>query len=154
VTKSRFQWVDIAKGIGIILVVYGHVIRGLHSATIISEQTFYLSDTLVYSFHMPLFFVLSGLFFRKSMDKYNPKGFVIEKCKTLLYPYIIWSLLQTGIEIILSNFTNTKVELNSLFTCLIIPRDQFWFLFALFFINMFKSCYMVFLNADGLLYHQ
>jgi peptidoglycan/LPS O-acetylase OafA/YrhL len=53
-----------------------------------------------------------------------------------VYPYIIWSLFQTGVEILLSNFTNKKVEFESLFTCLFIPRDQFWFIFALFFINL------------------
>ncbi|MDR1897827.1 MAG: acyltransferase family protein, partial [Prevotellaceae bacterium] len=107
--KQRFQWVDIAKGIGIILVVYGHVIRGIHSSGIIDDKTFYLSDTFVYSFHMPLFFVLSGLFFKRSLDKYKANGLFVEKCKSLVYPYIIWSLFQTGVEILLSNFTNKKV---------------------------------------------
>jgi fucose 4-O-acetylase-like acetyltransferase len=69
----RFQWVDTAKGTGIILVVYGHVIRGLHSAAIVSEQMFYFSDTLVYSFHMPLFFVLAGLFFTRSIKNIHPR---------------------------------------------------------------------------------
>jgi fucose 4-O-acetylase-like acetyltransferase len=137
----RFQWVDIAKGIGIILVVYGHVVRGLHSSKIIGEQIFYFSDTLVYSFHMPLFFVLAGLFFMKSMGKYTSGKLFVEKCKTILYPYIIWSLFQTGTKIMLSKFTNGGEELNSLnslLTCLFIPRAQFWFLFALFFINLFN----------------
>jgi fucose 4-O-acetylase-like acetyltransferase len=58
----RFQWIDIAKGIGLILVVYGHVIRGLHSSVIIGERVFYFSDTLVYSFYMSPFFLQSLIY--------------------------------------------------------------------------------------------
>jgi len=47
-TNKRIQWVDMAKGLAIILVIVGHtignpIIRGL-----------------IFSFHMPLFFILSG----------------------------------------------------------------------------------------------
>ncbi|WP_043367549.1 acyltransferase family protein, partial [Cupriavidus sp. WS] len=66
---SRDVWVDNAKGIGIILVVYGHVARGLHSAGIWSDATsFSFLDSAVYSFHMPLFFFLSGLYFLNLSD--------------------------------------------------------------------------------------
>jgi fucose 4-O-acetylase-like acetyltransferase len=137
--QQRYQWVDIAKGIGIIFVVYGHVIRGLNNAHLIDEHLFYLSDTLVYSFHMPLFFVLSGLFFKRSIEKYSRTGLIVEKCKSILYPYIIWSLLQTSIEIVLSQYTNKTVALDDLLHCIFFPRDQFWFLFTLFFINIISS---------------
>ena len=57
----RKDWVDIARGIGIILVVYGHALRGHfplpHRPSWASSQ-----DAIIYSFHMPLFFVLAGLF--------------------------------------------------------------------------------------------
>ncbi|WP_070155511.1 acyltransferase family protein [Sphingobium phenoxybenzoativorans] len=49
---QRYEWVDVARGIGIVAVVIGHVwSRGL-------------PHTLTYSFHMPLFFLLSGYLFR------------------------------------------------------------------------------------------
>ena len=50
--KKRIEYIDIAKGIGMILVVIGHCIN---------DKTF--PGTWIYSFHMPLFFVLSGLCF-------------------------------------------------------------------------------------------
>ncbi len=52
--SKRLDFIDIAKGIGIILVVTGHLLpvaAGLH--------------VLIYSFHMPLFFFLSGFFLRQ-----------------------------------------------------------------------------------------
>ena len=65
--ENRSHWVDYAKAIGIVLVVYGHVLKGLHSAGIKMPEAFYeLSYSIVYTFHMPLFFFLSGLFFYSS----------------------------------------------------------------------------------------
>lgn len=49
---NRIEWVDIAKGIAILLVVLGHTGLAVGSAR-------YL-DAFIYSFHLPLFFVLSG----------------------------------------------------------------------------------------------
>ncbi|MGY4536881.1 fucose 4-O-acetylase-like acetyltransferase [Mucilaginibacter sp. UYNi724] len=132
--KSRLLWIDYSKGIGIILVVYGHVLRGLYESKIIKKSYFYYSDNFVYSFHMPLFFILSGYFFLNSFKKDNSK-FLINKAKSLLYPFVIWSLLQTLIEVLLNKFTNAKTPATALLTCLVIPRAQFWFLYALFFIN-------------------
>lgn len=40
-SKSRSEWVDIAKGIAIVLVVYDHVLRGLESALIVSDGNFF-----------------------------------------------------------------------------------------------------------------
>ena len=135
IDKQRVVWIDYAKGIGIFLVVYGHVIRGLKDSNIINESFFNISDKFVYSFHMPLFFILSGMFFTRASNKPFVQNLNI-KLKTLIYPFIIWSLIQTIIEIFLSKYTNHKTPLTDLFSCLIIPRAQFWFLYALFFINL------------------
>lgn len=62
--NKRLDWIDKAKGIGIILVVYGHVARGIFNAGIpMNEKSFGIIDSVIYSFHMPLFFFLSGFFF-------------------------------------------------------------------------------------------
>jgi len=54
--QSRLSWVDVAKGIGIILVVYGHIARGLVSAHLMPDDAvFRMVDSAIYSFHMPLF---------------------------------------------------------------------------------------------------
>lgn len=73
-SKSRSESIDIVKGIAIVLVVYGHVLRGLESASIASDGNFFkLGNKLLYSFHMPLFFILSGLFFKSSIQHYGIK---------------------------------------------------------------------------------
>lgn len=136
----RTKWVDIAKGIGIILVVYGHVLRGLHEAGIeMSEGFFKYSDTLVYGFHMPLFFFLSGMYAAK-WAKRDLATATLQKTRTLLYPYLIWSLLQGVIMISLSSLTNNTEEgltfTNLGYHIALAPYGQFWFLYTLFFLFM------------------
>jgi fucose 4-O-acetylase-like acetyltransferase len=129
---ARHAWVDYAKGIGILLVVYGHISRGLVSAGIeLNERLFKLIDSIIYSFHMPLFFFLSGLFFCSSLQKRGRTELVLSKMDTILYPYVVWSILQGAVEALFSRYTNGEVTLAQVFD-LTEPRAQFWFLYALF----------------------
>lgn len=133
--KARTSWVDYAKAIGIILVVYGHVARGLYNSGIhFSEPVYALIDSVLYSFHMPLFFFLSGLFFYDSFAKRGGVKLAFSKVDTIFYPYVLWSILQGGIEVFLSNYTNGNVTFTEVFSLLWAPRAQFWFLYALFFV--------------------
>jgi acyltransferase len=79
-SKIRHSWIDIAKGIGIILVVYGHAL---------SAQSLRF---IIYSFHMPLFFFLSGLVFT-----YRPEErvwhFIKKNAKNILIPYVVFAFL-------------------------------------------------------------
>ncbi|WP_407260868.1 acyltransferase family protein [Klebsiella pneumoniae] len=64
----RETWVDYAKGIGIILVVFGHANRGLYSSGIyISPEIYHYLDNVIYSFHMPLFFLSFWVVFVSSI---------------------------------------------------------------------------------------
>lgn len=76
-TKKHIEWIDIAKGIGIMLVIAGHTI-----CLGISRP--------IYAFHMPLFFFLSGLVFDN--NKYSKFSvFFSVKTKQILKPWaIMW----------------------------------------------------------------
>ncbi|WP_282039773.1 acyltransferase family protein [Saccharicrinis aurantiacus] len=127
--KLRFDTLDIAKGLGIILVVYGHVARGINSSGI-EFKLFEKFDNAIYAFHMPLFFLISGFLFQKSISKPKKRIF-LSKLDTILYPYLIWSFLQICIQYILSNLINGTVDIIDVYT-FFLPRSQFWFLLALF----------------------
>jgi fucose 4-O-acetylase-like acetyltransferase len=115
------------------LVVYGHVARGLVKAGLMAETgLFELVDSVIYSFHMPLFFFLSGLFFYESLYKRGAKIVLANKIDVIVYPYVLWSFLQGGVEVALSRWTNGNVSVAQLFDLFLIPRAQFWFLYALF----------------------
>ena len=67
--RNRVEWVDIAKGIGILLVLFNHVItayvRRIGNVDLLSS----LPVTVIASFFMPLFFYLSGLFIHSILKK-------------------------------------------------------------------------------------
>ena len=80
--RKRIEWIDIAKGMSIILVVYGH--SGLASVP-------YIGDWFA-AFRMPFFFFVSGILF--SADKYpGLQSFIKRRWKTLIRPYFIFSFI-------------------------------------------------------------
>lgn len=130
---TRDCWSDHAKGIGIVLVVYGHVARGLVAAGLpVDRDLFALVDSFLYAFHMPLFFFLSGIYFLESFRKAGPVRLLANKVDSLLYPYVIWSLLHGGLEVAMSQHTNGKVQWADVLAFPWHPRTHFWFLYALF----------------------
>lgn len=67
---TRIQWLDYAKGIGIFLVVLGHTLRAMVNSEILeSSITVNSIDRWIYAFHMPLFFLISGLLIERSISK-------------------------------------------------------------------------------------
>ncbi len=131
--KQRDLWVDYAKGVGILLVVYGHVARGVSNAGIaLNDYLYHLTDSMIYSFHMPLFFFLSGLYFQSSVERHGRWSLITDKLRTIVYPYVVWSLLQGSTEVLLSRYTTAKTGWADVLAMGWQPRAQFWFLYVLF----------------------
>ena len=131
---NRLGWIDYAKGIAIILVVYRHVLFGLKSSGMTVSQWIIDGNNMFYSFRMPLFFLLSGLFFERSIARKGETGFFVTRVNTLLYPYVLWAFIQITLQIIFSSFVNARRTGADYLNILIQPRhlDQLWYLFALF----------------------
>lgn len=125
--NKRIEYIDIAKGIGIILVIFGHVVWG-GNYTIFGHQ--FISN-FIYSFHMPLFFVISGLCIKesKTLDAHTIKKIV----KSYLIPYFIWTIIYMLGFWIASLLHETRISDNiiahSLSICGLAPL---WFLLSLF----------------------
>lgn len=134
--KARDNTLDIMKGIGIILVVLAHVLN----------KTPY--SQVIYYFHMPLFFFISGLalFYSKSIHE-NFKKFVENKKNSILKPYlffsviffIYWLIIERKIRnqinvSILSNFIN--IFLGRVSEELYSYNVVMWFLPCLFMTNI------------------
>lgn len=135
----HFSWVDAAKGFGIILVVVGHTVRGLVSSDIMTwTPTSRFVDAWIYAFHMPLFFLLSGLFLFRSMEKLWGE-FAWEKIKTIAYPYFVWSLITLALKDVLGEWANHPYDLGDLPQIFYQPIDQFWFLYVLFVLSFIVS---------------
>ena len=130
--QKRMLWVDYAKGIGIFLVVVGHVLRGLINSSILQNSDLWeFVDSWIYAFHMPLFFFLSGLFVQRSLSK-PFKNFVLDKLCVIAYPYFVWSIIQTTLQSFASSHTNNTFSLGDIWKIVYQPQMQFWFLYTLF----------------------
>jgi fucose 4-O-acetylase-like acetyltransferase len=129
--QARKIWIDFARGIGVILVVYGHVLGGLVRADLFPQGTLASwMDYTLYTFHMPLFFFLAGLNVQHSLRR-GPKPFLFSKGWTIAYPYVLWSLVQGGIIMLLSRDANIPIYPSDLAAIWYRPIGQFWFLYAL-----------------------
>lgn len=86
--RGRVSWIDAAKGLGIILIVFGHI------ASVESPSLLYV---YIYAFHVPLFFFISGLTLKPERD---PFGTMLRgKLRSLLLPYLCYALLGYGFYI-------------------------------------------------------
>jgi fucose 4-O-acetylase-like acetyltransferase len=140
--EGRNDWVDYGKGVGIILVVYAHLLSsGYHAGLNIPERFFHLSDSTVYSFHMPLFFFLSGLFVENSLKKRGARSYILDKFLRIAYPYFIWSILQVSTEVIFSAQTQRGADIRDLSAIAYQPWGQFWFLYALLLMHLVYSVF-------------
>lgn len=124
--NKRIPYLDIAKGFAILFVIIGHC---KYSPSIVNGW--------LYSFHMPLFYILSGLTF--NVDHYKDfKSFFIKKVKSLLIPYYllcIMLLILTSIIFPENNFNTFFEGLKSIFIANRLHKYYFsmWFVPSLFF---------------------
>ena len=81
---SRCIWLDVAKGITIILMVLGH--------TSIPE----FASRFIWAFHMPLFFIASG--WTTNWEKKSMLKFSRHKFRTIMVPFLIYSTIVLAIE--------------------------------------------------------
>ncbi len=127
---------NVLKGLGIGLVVYGHVLqRSMASA----GEDFFLHPVfkIIYTFHMPLFVFISGYLLALSLQRKTVAEVFKSRCKSLFVPLAAWGLIGVLTSVILSavdgkNFQS--VSLAGAADYLAQNRDIWfvWFLFTLF----------------------
>lgn len=91
--KKRVEWIDVAKGIGMLLVIVGHTMT---SPVRYASNINYLIYSAVYFFHMPLMFYLSGRTFGMLKERnvqYSLKEWTHKKWNTLMVPYLVYGTL-------------------------------------------------------------
>ena len=129
--QQRVDWVDTLKFIGILSVILGHINFPLNG--------------FIYTWHMPLFFMISGFFIKFEISF---KDFVVKNFKRLMIPYFIFSIIGLFAEILKRHLLHRDAldythEIKGIF----IDMDftglcntyafVLWFLPALFFARIF-----------------
>ncbi len=119
----RIPWVDHARGIAIMLVVYRHVVIGLRRSGIAVSDLMYNVQEVFYNFRMPVFFVLSGLFVAGSLVKRSRAEVLKDRASTILYPYLVWAVILISLETAFSSFTNSIRDWHDFVDIIVQPRD-------------------------------
>lgn len=131
--SKRIEYIDVAKGITILLVIVGHV-----------EELPPPLKSIIYSFHMPIFFLLSGYFFKnESIQDATKKMF-----HSLIIPYFVVGLFMRLCQISINYFEGNPfdyIDVLSLFGVTwkfgkgvdLVSVGAIWFLVVLFWSKLY-----------------
>lgn len=144
---KRIVYIDEIKGIAMLLVVLGHV-----------TSTPMVIRGAIYSFHMPLFFIVSGIFFR-------PSNNIKKDIRSLIVPYIVVGGAIMMYKVAYSYYFNCEFEWKQILSFLLVEYKfkeidlcggAIWFLVVLFFSKFYlrtlikMRCSIFFLIAGSL----
>lgn len=145
--KNREVFLDIAKGLAIILVVVGHVIQG-------SSENFddLMWFKIIYSFHMPLFIFLSGAVaaivikperveqgVKASLELAKSK--ILKAMIRLLLPFVSWCVINQLI------YQYSSDVLSALVLAFRRPDTALWFLLAIFYCIVLTCVFDILFSA-------
>ncbi len=119
--QARVDYIDLFRTLGIFLMIMGHVGFGD------------LFGKWIHAFHMPMFFIVSGYFYKEE----RPLALIKKRSKTVLLPYIVFGSLHCLLYFIFIG----KIEIHSLYLLFwgntseggIPIAGALWFLTCIFF---------------------
>ena len=141
-SDKRHGWIDYDRGISIILVTYRHCYESMEKAGLNMHDHPWLEyiNVFFFGFRMPLFFIASGMFISGSMKKRGLNPYIDKRIRTILYPLMVWGIIQISLQLLFADYTNSKgeVDFHSYLYLITFPRatGQFWYLNALFFVGI------------------
>lgn len=141
---KRNQKIDEIKGLAVLFVIIGHCIQCCSGASFYESESYFYYPLfeLIYTFHMPLFAMISGFLFFYTVQKRNLKEVLLNRWNTLVIPIISWGTINYASKIFI------KIEpiyLESAIKeyCWTI-LSTLWFLWAILFCSCVISvCYYI-----------
>ncbi len=121
--SNRVEWIDALKGYAIFCVTLGHL--GCN----------FLLEKHIYSFHMFLFFFLSG--FVDKTENISFKEYLLKRGKRILIPFISWNILSNLVSLLMGNSVNEVIETFFLLNGEICWNAPIWFLLTIFLTQVF-----------------
>ena len=119
---KRLSWLDSLRGFGIILITLGHL------------GCFELLERYLYSFHVPLFFFISGYLYRRGTKPLN--DYIKKKTLTIFVPFVAWTLLSTMVNVVLRYNMRPLVEKALTIDGQLTWNSPLWFLLVLYFVEV------------------
>jgi acyltransferase len=107
--KNRIAWIDRAKALGIFLVYYGHLVEELANK---GNALAFTQFKFIYAFHMPLFFILAGFFFKRRYE--SPLDEIWNRFCSRILPVFTFGLLTLPLWPIYEQATRGRIDWHQL----------------------------------------
>lgn len=141
---KQYDYITLSKALGIILVVVGHFTSTVYMPTYYVEM-----KELIFSFHMPLFMMLSGFLFQLSLNKKSGDisliPFLKKKFLRLMIPYFFISALIALLNFILGHYISVKRVVDGRYLLEILYTNVggsavfLWFMYTLFVVFLISA---------------
>lgn len=153
--NQRSVYIDIVKAFAIICVVFGHSIQ-FGSGSEYLQKGIYFENILfkvIYSFHMPLFMLISGYLFAFSINKRKWSELIVYKIKTLIVPILLWSIISCALILLKMYLNEQPISLLiAVKEYIAISLENFWFLWAIFWCSFVVTIVHKFFGDNVIIY--
>lgn len=148
--KERNLYIDIIKAVSIILVIVGHCIQYGSGIEFLQGQLFFENPIFIfiYSFHMPLFMLISGYLFACSLENKRWDEVLLIKFKQLIIPLACWSVFSLCMDVCKVLLGNTSTSITVIW---IIKKLIYHFVYGPWFLWAIWWCSLVILIVKNLL---
>lgn len=137
--KQRSQYLDILRGAAVVLMVFGHCLQYGNGTEFIETSGFFYNKLfqLIYSFHMPLFMLLSGYLFFYTAEKYQKTDeFVKNRWQRICLPIIGWQTFHYFVKGLRMLANGESVTLDFLRRYVRSWFTDIWFLLAILYCSV------------------
>ena len=137
---QRLRWVDALKGIAILTVVLGHVLLGYAENNAFPEPAhsiIYGIKLWIYTWHMPLFFVISGFTFTSAYLSSETGVISIQEKRlknqllNLILIFLIFQISLCVLKMIFSSFVDNPMSFKEMVFNIFIPNTIMWYIWVL-----------------------
>lgn len=125
--KKRDARLDVARGVAIVVIVLVHVFRGLQSAGLLGPREIQLLELIVGPYALSVFAFVGGTFVARGVRQRGVGGYVRDRVAQFFFIYILWTVLQGGVQLIASGAVNNPTSLDGLLS-IWSPSGQLWYL--------------------------
>lgn len=135
--RKHYNEIDVCRGMGIVLVVLGHALK----QTEVENPAFQFLISVIYSFHMPLFFFLSGFVAVKILwldQETERREFIKNRAFRLLIPYFFIGAVYIPLKYFLSAYAVSEYDFSQLWRIFLgeNPNTALWYLYILFWVSV------------------
>lgn len=153
-SQKRYGEIDVAKGVGILLVIVGHCFPDASTLEGITVPALRLLHDVIYTFHMPTMFMLAGFLAQRilRLNSINARSkYIGDRFVRLIIPYCTIGLLYMPIKMVLSKFASQPYDIRNFWQIVVgeNPDGGLWYLWALFVIQFILA---IFLSKKNLKY--